>query len=647
MFCISEKFVYICDYSVKNTDTMRRLLRKLLLAASLPMALMASAAAPVGYYSSINGKTGAELRQALYKVICNQTLPESYSTYYNALPDKFRLTDVVPGTTQWWDMYSADVNSSESFDNMNREHALPKSWWGGTTGYPAYVDLNHLYPSESSINQSKSNWPLGRVLVKTTDNGVSKVGAPCFGLGGSAASVFEPSDTYKGDFARTYFYMALRYFDAEWDSKYPYMIDTESDATFQPWAVKMLLEWSAQDPVSEKEINRNDAVYSIQNNRNPFIDHPELIKYIWGDRQDEVYYVEGVEEANTDYITTDFFGITRTNSYLNVSAESDKATYTANIARAADTYAVQMRATNSSCIIAHAKSNDRPLKAITVKWNDNTSSSRKLLVYTSTSPITSYEDIPSTATLTVPRNSGETTYAISGNPTYVALVAQGGAIYLDNIRLQWGDAAGTNRPDDDDEEEAPEQIATFNFSEPESLNPSIARSSISSDGYSVNTTVFTDGPISVSFKKVAGTNCRLYPVSDTQTDCRVYTNSQIIVTAKESDIDISAIKLTKSKTLAMTATNGSIDDSGLWTPDQTDEVKDNVVFTATGTTSISAIEVEYLDASKSSSLSVSRDDLPAHVEYYNLQGVRVNGTDLASGIYIRRQGTKVTKVLIK
>jgi endonuclease I len=627
---------------------MKPIFRTLSLAASLLVAMIAKAAAPVGYYSSINGKSGAELRQALYKVICNQTLPDSYSTYYNALPDKFRLTDVLPGTTQWWDMYSADVNSSESFDNMNREHALPKSWWGGTTGYPAYVDLNHLYPAESSINQSKSNWPLGRVLVRTTDNGVSKVGSPCYGLGGTAASVFEPADEYKGDFARTYFYMALRYYDAEWDSKYPYMIDAESEATFQPWAVKMLLEWAAADPVSEKEINRNDAVFSIQNNRNPFIDHPELIKYIWGNKQDQVYYVEGAEEANTDYITTDFFGMTRTNAYLDVTAESDKATYTANIARATDTYAVQMRATNSSCIIGHAKSDARPLKAITVKWNDKTTTSRKLLVYTSTSPITSYDEIPSTAALTIPYSTDETTYTISGNPTYVALVAKGGAIYLDNICLQWGDTVGTNDDSDDEPTESSEHIATFNFSEPETLNPSISFSDIASDGYAVNNTVFTDGNITVSFNKVASTNCRLYPVSETQADCRVYAKSQIIVQTVGGKANISAIKLTKSKALAMTATNGSLDDSGLWTPDLTEAIKDNVVFTATAATSLSAIEVVYLDWDATTGIATNRvDNTNAPVEYYTLQGVRVNGADLASGIYIRRQGTKVTKVLIR
>ena len=256
--------------------------------------IAARADIPAGYYNSLNGKKDAELKTAAFNVIRNFTSVSSYSN----LPSYFRHTDVRPNTTYWWDMYSdMDVDIFIQFGTyMNREHSFPKSWWGRTnstaTNYKAYTDLNHLYPGEAKANQAKSNYPLGEVRTASKfDNGVTKVGAPMEGQGGGAAFVFEPDDEYKGDFARTYFYMVTCYQDYKWATSYMYMLQQNTYPTLNAWSTRMLLKWAAEDPVSDKERMRNEAVYSIQNNRNPFIDFPDLAEYIWGDKVGETFYV--------------------------------------------------------------------------------------------------------------------------------------------------------------------------------------------------------------------------------------------------------------------------------------------------------------------------------------------------------------------
>jgi len=237
---------------------------------------------PTAYYSSLKGLKDSELKTAIFKLVRNFTQVSSY----NALPSYFQRTDVYPESNRWWDMYSDIPHYAPSFKGLNREHSFPKSWWGGLTTVPCYVDLNHLYPSEAEANMEKSNYPLGVVDPATTpkfSNGVTTVGYPSKGQGGGAAFVFEPDKEYKGDFARTYFYMVTAYQDMTW--KYKFMVSQNTYPTLNAWATELLLKWHREDPVSEKEHLRNDAVYLIQNNRNPFIDYPELAEYIWGDKK--------------------------------------------------------------------------------------------------------------------------------------------------------------------------------------------------------------------------------------------------------------------------------------------------------------------------------------------------------------------------
>lgn len=261
------------------------------------------AAIPSNYYVKMDGKKKEALKTAAHEIIS----PHTVVTYNSLFPQQFPKTDVYPdlynGRERWWEMYSDNLYYVDrGWKGMNREHSMPKSWWGGDQN-EAYTDLNHLYPSDADANMAKSNYPLGEVQTATFDNGVSKVGYAYQGQGGGSSKVFEPADEYKGDFARTYFYMATCYQDYTW--KYTYMMQNGAYPTLKPWAVDLLLDWARKDPVSQKEIDRNEAVYQIQGNRNPYIDFPELAEYVWGTRMNETFYLSEQGGQITPPITGD------------------------------------------------------------------------------------------------------------------------------------------------------------------------------------------------------------------------------------------------------------------------------------------------------------------------------------------------------
>ncbi len=241
---------------------------------------------PDGYYSQADGLTGTELKQALHNIIDNQ----SVRTYSQLWTDFQRTDRKSDGTV--WDMYS-DIpggspnyvyhfitdqcgNYSSEGDCYNREHSFPKSWFGGEVE-PMYTDLFHLYPTDGYVNNRRGNFPFGVTNSPswTSSNG-SKVG-PCSSPGYSG-TVFEPVDEYKGDFARSLLYMAVRYYgeDSAWPGS-----DMTKGAEPLPWALDLLAEWSKNDPVSQKEADRNDSIYAVQGNRNPFIDNQSWVNDVW------------------------------------------------------------------------------------------------------------------------------------------------------------------------------------------------------------------------------------------------------------------------------------------------------------------------------------------------------------------------------
>ncbi len=238
---------------------------------------------PNGYYNTASGKQKEQLKTSLHKIIRNHTVLE-----YNSLWLAFRQTDSRPDGTVW-DMYSSHVRPFTSYE-LNREHAFPKSWWGGDRN-AAYTDLHHIYPSDGDANMAKSNYPLGEAGSNPIFyNGVTTVGNNTFP--GYTGVIFEPHDDYKGDFARTYFYMVTCYQDYYNQWRYFYMINANTYPVLRPWAVTLLLKWHRNDPVSPKELERNDAVFKLQNNRNPFIDYPNLPEYIWGDSMEVAFVID-------------------------------------------------------------------------------------------------------------------------------------------------------------------------------------------------------------------------------------------------------------------------------------------------------------------------------------------------------------------
>lgn len=261
-------------------------------------------------YSKLNGLSGQILKTELHHIIRNHVSLdfETNTTARFWWDNYFKKTDWYPDG-YYWDMYSDEKRSKYMGGNVqNREHAMPRSWWGYRKQYATYDangDLHNLYPADAKANSAKSNLPLGEVGITSFDNGVSKVGFNTYPKG-YRGQVFEPADEYKGDFARIYFYMVTCYQDYsnQWreDATKTMLIKGEFPS-FQPWAVNMLLKWHKKDPVSLKEKNRNEEVYKLQGNRNPFIDHPELIEHIWGEKSNIPIVLDVQPSAVEDPVT--------------------------------------------------------------------------------------------------------------------------------------------------------------------------------------------------------------------------------------------------------------------------------------------------------------------------------------------------------
>ena len=263
----------------------------------LALPAMAMAQAPATYYNRCEGLGGAQLLEALEQVVGPHN-----NVGYSGLWTLYGTSDGYPDG-KIWDMYSTKRwvvgkehcgNYSLVGDCINREHSFPKSWFNNKS--PMNSDAFHVYPTDGKVNGQRSNYPYGECSGGTSlpANGAVK---PLGRLGtstfpGYTGKVFEPADEYKGDFARSYFYMATCYNSQikSWSSD---MLAGNSYPAFKQWVIDLLLKWHRQDPVSQKEIDRNEAVYKHQHNRNPYIDYPELAEYVWGNKTADKWYPNG------------------------------------------------------------------------------------------------------------------------------------------------------------------------------------------------------------------------------------------------------------------------------------------------------------------------------------------------------------------
>lgn len=255
---------------------------------------------PNGYYNTATG-TGYVLKTQLFNIIKDHN-DRGYAGLYTT----YQTSDVKPNG-KVWDMYSncdftfGTVANGGNQDNgtnpagecglFNREHTVPQSYF--SQALPMYADAHFVIPSDKVVNATRDDYPFGRVqnATYTSANG-SKLG-PNTNSGYSAgfsSVVFEPVDEYKGDIARVLLYFATRYEDqvagfytaAANTSKIKPMFDGSANRVFSATFINILLTWNQQDPVSAKEIVRNDAIYARQNNRNPYIDHNQYVTQIWG-----------------------------------------------------------------------------------------------------------------------------------------------------------------------------------------------------------------------------------------------------------------------------------------------------------------------------------------------------------------------------
>ena len=248
---------------------------------------------PVGYYNNASNKTGATLKTALYNIIKGHT-----DKGYDGLYTCYKTTDTKANNVVW-DVYSDVPGGTPQYiynhgqkqcggsynsegDCYNREHTFCDSWLGKAS--PQRSDLFHVIPTDGYVNNRRSSYPHGQVgsASWTSTNG-SKLGNSSYP--GYTGKVFEPIDEYKGDFARMYFYVATRYEDkiAGWQNNgsADAILAGNSYPCYDAWFLNLMLQWHRQDPVSQKEIDRNNAVYGYQHNRNPYIDHPEYVDLVW------------------------------------------------------------------------------------------------------------------------------------------------------------------------------------------------------------------------------------------------------------------------------------------------------------------------------------------------------------------------------
>ena len=272
---------------------------------------VAYAANASSYYSTVDASSANSLFKSLVSIESKAksgsyaALWTIYRTAYKKSDGKIKdyysdATSYTPGTNQCG-------SYSNEGDCYNREHSIPKSWWGGSTSGQG-ADPFIVVPSDGKVNGMRSNYPFGEVSNATYTSksgcklGSGKMGSTSIGI------CFEPMDSVKGDFARIYFYSKVRWPNVnmtqeEGSTVFYSSASSSTNYGLKEDAVTMFLKWCFNDPVDDWEMSVNDAIYSSSTygNRNPFIDHPEYACKIWGDTNDETKAIcKNVTPTNPD-----------------------------------------------------------------------------------------------------------------------------------------------------------------------------------------------------------------------------------------------------------------------------------------------------------------------------------------------------------
>ncbi|OQX76219.1 MAG: hypothetical protein B6D64_10270 [Bacteroidetes bacterium 4484_276] len=241
---------------------------------------LSDAQVPAGYYDDASGLSGEALKTALHNIIDDHT-----TISYTAVEAALKVLDEDPNNSNnVWLLYKQTSTPKTNFgggvDNWNREHLWPSSHGDFGTSAPTGTDLHHMRPTDASVNSDRGD--------KDFDDG---------GTTHSEATLckwtndtWEPPDAVKGDIARAIFYMEVRY-EGDAGEVDLEMADNYTSTSTSPGylgVLATLMQWHVGDPVDATEQARNNSIYSsYQNNRNPFVDHPEYAGYIWGDVEPE------------------------------------------------------------------------------------------------------------------------------------------------------------------------------------------------------------------------------------------------------------------------------------------------------------------------------------------------------------------------
>lgn len=230
------------------------------------------------YYSSLNENlTGTSFRSQLADLI---TTTHKHETTYDGLRDVFKTTDAdpnKPGNIIWF-YTGTSVSFNGSFNSgTNREHVWPKN---AGKAFPAESkagsDAHHLRPANDQLNSTRGSLSFNEV-AQTTGNIVKQNGSTSYGnLCYSGGGFFYPGEGYRGATARILMYVQVRWGD---DYNLTFVDSAGSNKTIGK--ISTLMKWHLQEPPTEEEIRRNEAVADIQGNRNPFIDHPEYASKIF------------------------------------------------------------------------------------------------------------------------------------------------------------------------------------------------------------------------------------------------------------------------------------------------------------------------------------------------------------------------------
>ncbi|RKT01453.1 endonuclease [Chryseobacterium defluvii] len=264
---------------------------------SLLVGGLAYAQAPAGYYNSASGLSGAALKSALSNIITNGHQDKGYSGLWTG----YKTTDIdknYENDGSILDIYSENPSGTDPYkytpvtnqcgtysvegNCYNREHIVPQSLFNQAA--PMVSDIHFIRATDGKVNGMRSNYPFGKVGTATfTSQNGSKLGNSV--SSGYSGTVFEPIDVFKGDVARMIFYFVTRYQSKLSTFTSGNMLGSSTFPGLQTWELNVLLAWHNQDPVSQAEINRNNASYTFQGNRNPFIDNPNYVDLIWGSQQ--------------------------------------------------------------------------------------------------------------------------------------------------------------------------------------------------------------------------------------------------------------------------------------------------------------------------------------------------------------------------